>query len=272
MGSRGGVGGMTDFRYWADRVEVDCEVSVVSAHRRGVRLFALLALTEDGLIPVSCGSDIASLTAVPHDHLFIGPATLGGMVACTDTTGFRLVVRDARGRSEVLEGSHGAWRRVEVGSVDVDAVTLLGELMDIEAHHPPLDELEARLLVWGWLGHRARQVGTDDVDPGLRALVDGDLRSLALLMGIDVRALPSRGEPLARLARLAELVEHPSLDWPMDEPPADLDAQMTFLHACIPSRWVLADELRSIDHRPDLADLVMAATLPGRAGAPPRRG
>jgi hypothetical protein len=91
-------------------------------------------------------------------------------------------------------------------------------------------------------------------------------------MGIDVRMLPSRGEPLARLARLAELVEHPSLDWPMDEPPADLDAQMTFLHACIPSRWVLADELRSIDHRPDLADLVMAATLPGRAGAPPRRG
>lgn len=266
--SRGDVGGMTDFWYWADRVEVDCEISIVSAQRRGVRLCALLALTEDGLIPVSCGPDVASLTAVPLDHLFIGPAALGGMVACSDGDGFRLIVRDGNGRSEVLEGNHGAWQRVEVELADLEVVALLGELMDLEANHPPVAELEARLLVWGWLGHTARRVDSESIDPGLRLLVDGDLPGLANLMGIDSDRLPPSSEPLARLGQLAELVGHPALEWPVDEPPIDVEAQITFLHACIPSRWVLADELRSIDRRIDLADLVMAAALPGRAPSP----
>jgi len=70
--------------------------------------------------------------------------------------------------------------------------------------------------------------------------------------------LPDAPTP-SDLRRLARAVDHPDPDWAGLVDPDDTPALLDVLHAFIPTRWMLAGELRNRFNRAELADLVLLA-------------
>lgn len=252
----------TDFAAWA-RGFVD--------ERRGASCgerIALLALTGSGWVRIAEGHDLDDLVRYPVDRLALVPSTYGGMVVTALPAGrMRLVCADLDGAVAVLEGhadAGGAAGLLEMPAVDHEVLALLWLLMDVQATRPSVVELAARLITWGWLASPAREeawarpgvVG----DEGLARLGAGDIAGFARLVGVEMPATLDA----ERLRALAASLGHPSLDWDALPWVVTEDQRLDFLHACLPTRWALADELRTCDGRSDLAELVMSAPTPSR--------
>lgn len=227
----------------------------------------LVALTGSGPVPVVIGGDLEELRRYPLDRLALVPSTYGGMVALTTPNGTtRVVCADAMGAVAVLESEAGRMQAagsLGSGAGDHDALALLWVLMDITTTCPPVQELAARLLLWAWLAHPVRRdtlrPGGDRTDRGLRCLGNADLGGLAGLVGVDLTDPLDAGQ----IRRLADELGHPALDW--DRLPWVVTEQQRceFLHACLPTRWELAEELRALDARDDLAtDVMVGPPLP----------
>ena len=250
----------TDFSAWASSLVDDC---VATSCGTGA---CLVALTGAGRVTVAVGVDLDDLCRFPLDRLALVPSTYGGMVAMATPRGTtRVVCADIDGGVAVLEGSPGAWEEsdlLEARASDHEVLALLWLLMDVRATRPGAAELAARLLIWAWLASPRRGAslaGRDDrSDDGIDCLAAGDLVGLARLVGV---GLPVRLDAEG-LRTLAESVNHPSLDWDALPWVVTEDLRLDFLHACLPTRWAVADELRTCDGRSDLADLLMSAPTP----------
>jgi len=246
----------TDFTAWATGLG---EVCPGAAGCAGV---CLVALTGAGPVLVATGDGLDDLCRRPVDRLALVPSTYGGMVVLSCAPGSaRSVCADPEGGVVVLAGGPLAWTATTslgADDVDHDAVALLWRLMDVAATRPDTAELVARLLCWAWLAHPDRALGDDVEDEGVRYLADGDLGALAELVGV---TLPARLD--AEVVRLlATTLGHPALDWDRFPWVVDEEQRLEVLHACLPTRWALADELRTHDGRVDLAEVVMAAPAP----------
>jgi hypothetical protein len=249
---------MTDLSGWF--------VSVVEAPSAGTpEGFELYAFTSDGLVRLSGGPTLASLVMLPPDRLALGPVTFGGMVVARFPGGRTFVCVDDAGGLEVWHDGQDGHRRAEPTGDDHEAAALLWRLMDPMATRPGARELLARLLLWAWID---RSVAVDCVGlevafaelhlrPGIEAFSAGRLRRLGRLLGVTVGDLTTPED--IRLA--ASVLDHPDLDWTGFAGDEDTDQQLDFLHACIPTRWAMADDLRVNCRRPDLATMVMAAPL-----------
>lgn len=66
----------------------------------------------------------------------------------------------------------------------------------------------------------------------------------------------------ASISRLALLVDHPPLEVSNPVVGRTLADEVDYLHACVPTRWSIAADLRSRHRRGDLAEMVMAAPTP----------
>lgn len=240
---------MTDFEVWATQSH--------GAPLAASAPVALFAVTPDGPIRIASGSGVAAIAELPADRLALGPVTLGGMVMTATPSGHRTVCVDASGDVELLD-CDGQQVIVESPDLDdLDAVALLWRLQDSTVTAVEFPELLARLLLWAWLDHPARSVGATGPDPGVDCFVAGDLRGLATLLGADVPPLATINATALRV--IADDLGHPPLAWELVEGCDDEDGRLRYLTACLPARWQVADELRTIDRRDDLADAVMAA-------------
>lgn len=254
---------MTDFAAWASGLVDEC-VATSGA--------CLVALTGAGRVTVAAGDDLDDLRRFPLDRLALVPSTYGGMIAVITPSGAtRVVCADGDGGVAVLEGVRGAWEHcdhLEADASDHEVLALLWLLMDVRATRSPVAELAARVLTWGWLASPVRAAslaGSQRAhDGGLACLAAGDLSGLARLVGV---GLPAPLDAVG-LRALASSVGHPSLDWDALPWVVTEEQRLDFLHACLPTRWALADELRTCDGRDDLADLVMAAPTPRLPAGP----
>lgn len=250
----------TDFTAWASGLVDECAEA-----SKGVGA-CLVALTGGGQVPVVRGADLDDLCRYPVDRVALVPSTFGGMVATSTVRGTtRVVCADTDGAVSALEGVAGGGydaSRIGADADDHAVLALLWLLMDVRATRPPVSELVVRLLTWSWLAAPAR-VGAEPlrpggVDVGLARLDAGDLAGLADLVGVELPPKLDAGV----VRRLAVALGHPSLDWDALPWVVTEDQRLDFLHACLPTRWALADELRTLDGRDDLAELVMMAPTP----------
>jgi hypothetical protein len=246
---------MTDLSGWF--------ASVLDAGAVGTpRGCSLYAFTEDGLVKVADGPDLRSLGVLPADRLALGPVTQGGLVVWRLAESRRFVCADDAGGVEVWSVDHNGRQQVDLVGDDHDAAALLWRLMDPVATRPRAREVLARLLLWAWIQHpvSARHAGVTvafaslHLAPGVEAFSAGQLRRLGRLVGVAVNDLVSPDD----VCRLAPQLGHPDLDWTDYVDDNDVEAQLDFLHACVPTRWALSAELRTMG-RPDLAVMVMAA-------------
>lgn len=255
----------TDFAAWASGLMDECATTEHDARA------CLVALTPAGRVPVVVGDGLETLRRVPLDRLALVPSTYGGMIATASPNGTtRIVAADTQGAVAVFAGRPGAWgdgRHLDPEGADHEALALLWLLMDVRATRPSIPELAARVLTWGWLASPVRQAtiaaGGDDVDPGLERLIDGDVAALADLLGVSLPEHPDANG----VRSLATSVDHPALDWETLPWVVSEQQRLDFLHACLPTRWLLADELRTCDGRPDLAERLMLGA-PARAWWP----
>lgn len=239
--------GMGTFQPWVYMVYAS---RVRPALAEPVELHALMATHP---VLIIAGMDLTSLTFYPPAHLALGPVTFGGLVVVRTEGSARLVCADHAGAVEVWEGGTNPIP-VEVADTDRGAVDLLQRLMVPPNPAPSASELMARLLLWGWVA-RIRRVGRTDNDDAVKAFASGDLEGLAAHNGLDLP--PER--TAATVCSLAMSVEHPELGLPPSLVDASQDRQLGYLHALLPARWMLADELRRSHRRHDLAAMVMAA-------------
>ncbi len=250
----------TDFTAWTSGLVEECAEALRGAGA------CLVALTGGGHVPVVRGADLDDLCRYPVDRVALVPSTFGGMVVTSTGRGTtRVVCADTDGAVAALEGVPGRWHddsRIGADADDHEVLALLWLLMDVRATRPPVGELVVRLLTWGWLAAPARPIpdpaAPRSVDAGLARLVAADLDGLAGLVGVE---LPSTLDAEA-VRRLAVALGHPALDWAALPWVVTEEQRLDFLHACLPTRWALADELRTLDGRDDLAELVMAAPTP----------
>ncbi len=248
---------VTDFRGW---------VSSVGLHGPGPEnwsRFELCALTAEGPVIMVSGPDLMALSWYPADRLALGPVTFGGMVVRRGRHSVRVTCLDTSGRFDVWVGSSAGFRRALPEASDSDAAGVMWHLMDAGATRPVLGELVGRLLLWAWLddSHERRRLGpggTDAVVSGVRAFARGDMDALAGLLEVPIETPVTP----ASITRAAMVVDHPPLQ--VSDPVAHrtIADEVDYLHACIPTRWSLADELRIRHRRADLADMVMAAPTP----------
>jgi hypothetical protein len=229
----------------------------------GVAGYELHAFTSEGPVRLSGGPTLPALAMLPADRLALGPVTFGGMVVTLRPAGRRFVCVDDAGGLEVWEETGVGTRQVGMTGDDHEAAALLWRLMDPAATRPELRELMARLLLWAWIdrpvdtGRPAVDIAFADMNlmPGIEAFSSGRLRRLGRLVGVEVGDLVTSAD----ICQAAERVGHPELDWTgMVDEDATAD-QLDFLNACLPTRWSLAEELRTSCRRPDLAAMVMAA-------------
>lgn len=248
---------MTDFSGW---------VSSVALGGPGLEdwsRFELCALTAEGPVIMVSGPDLMSLSWYPPDRLALGPVTFGGMVVRRDGSSVRITCLDNLRRSEAWIGSSVGFKRVESEPSDADALAVMRHLMDPGATRPVLDEILGRLLLWASLDNtqdrwRLALGRSDAIVPGVRAFARSDLRALANLLEV---AIETPVTP-ASIVRMAIVVDHPSLEVPGLVAPRTLTSEIDYLHACVPTRWALAAELRVRHGRADLAEMVMAAPTP----------
>ena len=253
----------TDFTLWASGLVEDC------AEAAGGAGACLVALTVGGQVQVVRGADLDDLCRYPVDRVALVPSTFGGMVATSTGRGTtRVVCADTDGAVGILEGVPGRWHDGGQIGADVDdhaVLALLWLLMDVRATRPPIGELVIRLLTWGWLAAPslagADLTSSGDIDEGLLRLGAGDIDGLAHLVGVELP--PTLNAEVVR--HLAVSLGHPALDWGVLPWVITEEQRLDFLHACLPTRWALADELRTLDGRDDLAELVMAAPTPNAA-------
>lgn len=245
---------MTDFRGW---------VTSVGLHGPGPEdwsRFELCALTAEGPVVMVAGPDLMSLSWYPADRLALGPVTFGGMVVRRSSQAVRMTCLDTAGQSEVWLGSTDGFAPIPAEASDGDAVAMMRRLMDPQTTRPVIDEVLGRLLLWAWLDDtwdrwRLRSGRAGVVVPGVRAFARGDLHGLAALLEVP---LETPVTPIG-ISRTAAVLDHPPLEVPnlvAGRSPTD---EVDYLHACVPTRWSLAAELRSRHHRSDLAEMVMAA-------------
>lgn len=239
--------GMGTFQPWVHMVDAS---RVRPALGEPVELHALMATHP---VLIVAGADLTSLTVYPPAHLALGPVTFGGMVVVRTPKSVRLVCADHAGTVEVWEGGPNP---VPIDDVDADrpVINLLERLMAPPAPAPSASELMARLLLWGWVA-RVRRVGRTDIDDAVKAFASGDLEGLAAHNGFD---LPPERTAVS-VCSMAISVEHPEVGLPPSLVDAPQNRQLGYLHALLPARWMLADELRRSHRRPDLAAMVMAA-------------
>lgn len=242
---------MSDFRPWLAMATM---TTMSQPLGEPVELYALLA--SDAVLMVS-GPDVTSLSLYPRDHLALGPVTFGGMVLMADGPGVRAVCVDHSGAQGVWELAPGGPTPVGATPVDATATELLCGLLEGIEVNVGMSELAARLLLWGWMA-RSRQLGRLDAERVVGAFATAELSALALMCGRD---LP---DPVTTdaIRSLALSVGHPPLPIPDRVLNGPEDRQRAYLHAMVPTRWMLADQLRNDFRRPDLAAVVMAA--PGR--------
>jgi hypothetical protein len=248
---------MTDFSGW---------VSSVALGGPGLEdwsRFELCALTAEGPVVMVSGPDLMSLSWYPPDRLALGPVTFGGMVVRRDGSSVRVTCLDSRGRSEVWLGSSAGFARVGPEPSDTDALGVMWHLMDPGATRPVLDEILGRLLLWSWLDDtqdrwRLALGRSDAIVPGVRAFARSDLHALANLLEVTIETPVT---PVS-IGRMATVVGHPSLEVPDSVAPRTVTGEVDYLHACVPTRWALAAELRVRHGRVDLAAMVMAAPTP----------
>lgn len=248
---------MTDFRGW---------VSSVGLHGAGPEnwsRFELCALTAEGPVTMVSGPDLMALSWYPADRLALGPVTFGGMVVRRGGHSVRVTCLDTSGRFDVWVGSSVGFRRALPEASDSDAAGVMWHLMDAGATRPVLGELVGRLLLWAWLddSHDRRRRGPGRVDavvPGVRAFARGDMDALAGLLEVPIETPVTP----ASISRAAVTVGHPPLQVPDPVAHRTIADEADYLHACIPTRWSLADELRKRHRRADLAEMVMAAPTP----------
>lgn len=255
----------TDFTAWASGLVDECAES-----SRGAGA-CLVALTGGGQVPVVRGADLDDLCRYPVDRVALVPSTFGGMVVTsTGRRTTRVVCAESDGAVGVVEGVPGRWHddsRIGADPDDHAVLALLWLLMDVRATRPPVGELVVRLLTWGWLASPSWAdadpigPGVGGIDEGLARLDVGDLEGLARLVGVELP--PVLDAEVVR--HLAVSLGHPALDWGALPWVVTEEQRLDFLHACLPTRWALADELRTLDGRPDLAELVMAAPTPDAA-------
>jgi len=250
----------TEFTAWAIELVAGCaEASTGSTA-------CLVALTGGGQIPVVRGADLDDLCRYPVDRVALVPSTFGGMVATSTLRGTtRVVCADTDGGVAAIEGVPGCWHddsHIGADPVDHEVLALLWLLMDVRATRPSVSELAARLLTWGWLAAPTRldadPTHPSDIDDGIARLGAGDLNGLARLVGVE---LPPTLDAEA-VRHVAVSLGHPALDWSVLPWVVTEEQRLDFLHACLPTRWALADELRTLDGRHDLAELVMSAPTP----------
>lgn len=250
----------TDFAAWVSGLVEEC---VAPAPDAGAWL---VALTGAGRVVVASGEDLGDLRRYPVDRLALVPSTYGGMIASATPRGvLRVVCADDEGAVAVLEGDAGGWvsgGALEAQVADHEVLALLWLLMDVRATRPSTFELAARVLVWAWLASSAREASGvrsgDAADAGVACLAAGDLGGLAHLVEMTLPdVLDAEG-----LRSLAVALGHPALDWDALPWVVTEEQRLDFLHACLPTRWALADELRTVDGRHDLAAIVMAAPAP----------
>lgn len=251
----------TDFAAWTRGLVDEC-LDLPSGAQA-----CLVALTGAGRVLVVTGDDPDDLFRYPVDRLALVPSTFGGAIATSRGPDvMRVVCADTDGTFAVVEqraGVPGWHQRAEPSASDHEILAMLWLLMDVRATRPSPAELAGRLLVWGWLASPARVAGHhgpgNATDAGIDCFEHGDLDGLARLIGVE---LPARIDAEG-LRTLAVALGHPALDW--DETPwvTTEDQRLDFLHACLPTRWCIAEELRVIDDRHDLAAMVMAAPSPG---------
>ena len=248
---------MTDFSGWVGTVGLG------GPGLGGWSRFELCALTAEGPVVMVSGPDLMSLAWYPPDRLALGPVTYGGMVVRRGGSSVHVVCLDNSGRSEVWHGTSSGFEPVPSAASDNDAVEVLWRLMDPGVTRPALGEIMGRMLLWAWVDDTQNRwrVSPDRVDAvvsGVRAYARSDLDALASLLEVtpEVPVTP------ASIGRLASSVGHPSLEV------SDLTVQRTlvdeidYLHACVPTRWSLAADLRMRFGRIDLAQMVMAAPTP----------
>jgi hypothetical protein len=262
---------VTDFRGWVHRVGL---YGPGSGHWSR---FELHALTAQGPVVIVSGPDLVSLSWYPPDRLTLGPVTFGGMVVRRDSMSVRITCLDTSGNSEVWRASGSGFQQQQPEASDVDAIAVMWRLMDAQATRPVIDEILGRLLLWAWIadsGERWRSdpgfaagsptrwrlvPGRNDSDePGIHAFSRGNLHALARLLGVALETPTTT----AGIGRMALLLDHPSLEMPGPVAGRTLTDEVDFLHACVPTRWSMAADLRSLHHRSDLAEMVMAAPTP----------
>lgn len=245
---------MTDFRGW---------VTSVGLHGPGLEdwsRFELCALTAEGPVVMVAGPDLMSLSWYPADRLALGPVTFGGMVVRRSDHTVRMTCLDNAGQSEVWLGSSDGFAPIPAEASDGDAVVMMWRLMSPQTTRPVIDEVLGRLLLWAWLDDtkerwRLKLGRAGAVVPGVRAFARGDLHSLADLLEV---SLETPVTPIG-ISRTAAVLDHPALEVANLEAARTLTDEVDYLHACIPTRWSLAAELRNRHHRSDLAEMVMAA-------------
>lgn len=224
----------------------------------------LVALTAQG--PTVIASPRTPAAAhLPADRLSLGPATLGGMVVSGPPECLRMVLADDDGAMAVVVASGDQLVEEAVTTDDVDAVALLWRLQDPGVTRTTADELLARLLLWACLNNPPHGTAPNlAMEAAVASVAAGDLAGLADLLGVGVPMAPDAAD----VREVAAVLGHPSLSWDDIACVHDELDRLDYLNACVPTRWLLADELRTLDHRPDLADAVMGAPTPGRGRAP----
>jgi hypothetical protein len=262
---------MTDFRGWVHRVGLHGPGSEQWSR------FELYALTAQGPVVMLSGPDLVSLSSYPPDRVALGPVTFGGMVVRRDRTSVRITCLDKTGNTEVWRASGSSLRPRQPGPSDADAIALMWHLMDAQATRPVIDEILGRLLLWAWIadsgehwrsyrGMAGRGPGrwhmssgrSESDEPGIHAFSRGNISDLARLLGVTLETPTTT----AGIGRMALLLDHPPLEMPGPMTGRTLTDEVDFLHACVPTRWSMAADLRSIHRRGDLAEMVMAAPTP----------
>lgn len=95
----------------------------------------------------------------------------------------------------------------------------------------------------------------DPLAAAVGALATRRVGVLAELVAVRLDSEPTPHD----LRRLARAVDHPDPDWAGLVDPGDTPSLLDVLHAFIPTRWMLAGELRSHFNRADLAAMVLSA-------------
>jgi hypothetical protein len=238
---------MDEFRPWVAMIDTQASRGALG---EPVELHALMA---HELVFIVSGADVREVSLYPPAHLALGPVTYGGMVRCRTGEGSRAVCANHAGAVAVFHATPGRISAVPSAGADEPAIKLLTELMDPAVGRPSPAELMARMVAWAWLT-ASHRVGRTDIDQAVKAFASSDLDSLATLGGIVLPEVIS----VEAICTMAITIGHPRLELPASVQRDTTERQLAYLHALLPTRWMLANEIRQVHRRPDLAAMVMA--------------
>lgn len=215
----------------------------------------LVAISDEGPITIARGIELGALLHHPPARLALGsPWAEGALIAARSAHVVRVVAVDRAGRPRAWAGEPGALESDPCDGEDSEALGLIWGLQDVELTTPTMRELFENLLLGAWLEGPITEESGEHAEVGVLELVSGNLQSLAKRVGVP----PPRGRAVSPRLIVAGL--H-ALDVAarMPLPGASRVRVLEELRVHIPPRWVHAHQLRRMG-RPDLAELVMAAT------------